>query len=108
MKPVISRAVRFLLFPILGLAWSNGSLGLAQIKFGAVSDSALSPPRIRAARPDTVMIAGRFYVSYLQLSPKRTLKLLLLDKDLTPMGTTDLFSGKNQPTDIRVSAGPPH
>jgi hypothetical protein len=98
--------VWFLALPIVCLAWSHGSLGFAQIKFETVSDSALSPSHTRAARPDTVMIGERFYVCYLQLSPGRTFKLLLLDKKLTLLGTTDLFSGKDQPTDIRVCAGP--
>ncbi|MFA5340034.1 MAG: hypothetical protein WC317_07820, partial [Candidatus Omnitrophota bacterium] len=76
------------------------------MKFHVISDSSISPAGTKAARPDALLSGGKFYVSYLQVSPLRTFRLLVLDKNLTLLGSTDLFSGKNQPTDIRVCSGP--
>ena len=74
--------------------------------FQVISDSAISLPNIKAARPDTVVCDGKFYVSYLQLSPTRTFSLLILDKNLKLQETMHLFSGRNQPTDIRACTSP--
>ena len=78
---------------------------LAQLTFQPISDTNISPPGTKAARPDTALLSDRFYVAYLQLSPIRTFRLLVLNKDLTQSATTDLFSGNDEPTDIRIHAG---
>ncbi len=74
--------------------------------FQIMSETDLPLTGVKAARPDTALIDGIFYVAYLQLSPLRTFKLLVLNRDLMPLNTMALFSGIGQPTDIRICNGP--
>jgi hypothetical protein len=78
----------------------------SHLTFQLISDCVISPAETRAARPDTLFFGGKFYVCYLQLSPHRTFRLLVLDKSLALLGTMNLFSGENKPTDIRICVGP--
>ena len=73
-----------------------------QIEFQTLSDRVISPAGTKGASPDALYFDGKFYVAYLQISPVRTFRLIALDKDLMLTGTTDLYSGEDEPTDIRI------
>lgn len=105
MKTTTALIRRFFLISLLCVLCLRSTWGYSQLVFYSVSDSTILPAGAKAARPDTLLLGGKFYVSYLQLSHPRTFRLLVLDKNLTLLVSTNLFSGKNQPTDIRMCTG---
>jgi hypothetical protein len=108
MKTAIRRMAAFLMVLFVCLPCLADTPESSHLTFQPVSDSVISLAGMKAARPDTLLLGEKFYVCYLQLSPHRTFRLLVLDNKLTLLGTTNLFSGENQPTDIRICTGPGH
>jgi|GEM_PF-1547402 len=81
------------------------SYGQNQISLNEISDISITPPNTKAARPESLNLKNRLFVTYLQIAPQRTFRLLKLGNDLKIDGEQNLYSGKNQPTDIRICQG---
>ena len=97
-----------IIFPIFILCSFNIFLPACSQKFMSLrvySDFTITPSNTKAARPESLLLNNEIMLSYLQLLPRRTFRLIRFDKDLNLKGHQDLDSGENQPTDIRVCRG---
>ncbi|HOL21995.1 MAG TPA: hypothetical protein PLQ41_03955 [bacterium] len=95
--------VLFIIFLSVNLFFASGED--IQLILQTVSDRVISPAGTRSARPEILLIGDRFYIIYLQISPVRTFRIIVMDRDLTSQGMANIFSGNYQPTDIRICSG---
>lgn len=73
-----------------------------------IADLEISPPGVRAVRPDVVFRDGTFLVGATELQPSRSFALLSLDHALKPLGWSEVLPARPGEviTDLRLASAP--